>query len=115
MTSPIRTLIGSRIRSHRKAKKITQAALAEALDCEVTTLGRYERGEHSPDAEQLLKLAFIFDVSPLDFLPSEVEVRWQVVRELRSVLIDLVYRIDDPTDLQRLIAAARTSKRANIR
>lgn len=115
MTSPIRTLIGSRIRSHRKAMQITQAALAEALDCEVTTVGRYERGDHSPDGEQLVKLAAFFGVSPIDFLPSEVEVRWQAVSELRSVLIDLVYRIDDPTDLQRLISAARSSKRANLR
>lgn len=115
MTSPTRSLIGSRIRSHRKARQITQAALAEALDCEVTTIGRYERGEHSPDGEQLVKLAAFFDVSPIDFLPSERDVRWQTVCELRSVLIDLVYRIDEPAALQRLIDAARPQKRANLR
>lgn len=115
MTSPIRTLIGSRIRSHRKAKHITQAALAEALDCEVTTISRYERGDYSPDGEQLVKLAVYFGVSPLDFLPSEVEVRWQAVFELRSILIDLIHRIDDPTHLQRLITAASSPKTANLR
>lgn len=115
MTSPTRTLIGSRIKSHRKAKLITQAALAEALDCEVTTIGRYERGDHSPDGEQLVKLAAFFGVSPLDFLPTELDVRWQTICELRSVLIDLLYRIDDPLDLQRLIDAARAPKKANLR
>jgi transcriptional regulator with XRE-family HTH domain len=115
MTSPIRTLIGSRIRSHRKAKHISQAALAEALDLEPTTISRYERGDYSPDGEQLVKLGNFFGVSPLDFLPSQVEARWQAVSELRSELIDLVYRIDDPADLQRLITAARSSKRASLR
>jgi len=115
MTSPIRTLIGSRIRSHRKARNITQAALAEAVDCEVTTIGRYERGDHSPDGEQLLKLAKFFNVSPIEFLPTEIDIRWQTICELRSALIDLVYRIEDPVELQRLILAARPTKTANLR
>ncbi len=115
MTSPIRTLIGSRIKSHRKAKLITQAALAEALDCEVTTIGRYERGEHSPDGEQLVKLAVFFGVSPIDFLPAERDVRWETICELRSILIELIYHIDEPALLERLIDAARLPKRANLR
>jgi transcriptional regulator with XRE-family HTH domain len=115
MTSPIRSLIGSRIRSHRKARHISQAALAEALDLEISTVSRYERGDHSPDGETLVKLGAFFGVSPLDFLPSTKEARWQAVNELRSQLIDLVYRIDDPIDLERLIAEARSSKRANLR
>ncbi|MGE6473251.1 helix-turn-helix domain-containing protein [Serratia proteamaculans] len=115
MTSPIRKLIGARIRSHRKAKQVTQATLAEALDCEVTTIGRYERGEHSPDGGQLVQLGFFFGVSPMDFLPSEIEVHWQTVHELRSSLVDLVNRIENPTELQRLITAARASLKANSR
>ncbi|WP_434598644.1 helix-turn-helix domain-containing protein (plasmid) [Pseudomonas sp. R4-76] len=115
MTSPIRSLIGSRIRSHRKARHISQAALAEALDIETSTVSRYERGDHSPDGEQLLKLASFFNVSVIEFLPADIDVRWQTVCELRSVLIDLVYRIDDPAELQRLISAARATKTANLR
>lgn len=113
--SAIRTLIGARIRSHRKARNITQAVLAEALDCEVTTLGRYERGDYSPDGEQLMKLAAFFKVSPIDFLPTEVDVRWQAVCDLRSVLLDLIYRIDDPAELQHLIGIAKRPKKANLR
>ncbi|MBA6068109.1 helix-turn-helix domain-containing protein [Pseudomonas mosselii] len=111
MTSPARQLIGAKIRTHRKAKGVTQAVLAEALDCEVSTIGRYERGDHSPDGEQLVKLADFFQVSPLTFLPTEVEVNWQTVSALRSTLIDLVYRINSAADLQRLIDAAETSAR----
>lgn len=109
MSSPIRMLIGAKIRSHRKAKQITQAVLAEALDCEVTTISRYERGEHSPDGEQLVKLGVFFDVSPIDFLPTEADIRWQTIRELRSVLAELISRMEDPTELRRLISAARSS------
>lgn len=115
MTSATRALIGARIKSHRKARNVTQAVLAEALDCEVTTIGRYERGEFSPDGEQLIKLAKFFKVSPIDFLPTEIDVRWQTVCDLRSVLIDQIYRIEDPAELQRLILAAGLPKRANLR
>lgn len=92
---------------HRKWKQVTQAALAEALECEVTTVGRYERGEHSPDGEQLLKLAEFFGASPLDFLPTDADERRQTIIELRSALADLVFLIDDPAQLKRLIAEAR--------
>ncbi|MEB8059296.1 helix-turn-helix transcriptional regulator [Pseudomonas fulva] len=104
-------LIGARIRSYRKAKGVTQAVLAEALDCEVTTIGRYERGDHSPDGEQLMRLASFFEASPLDFLPTDLEVTWQSVATLRSVLIDLIYRINDPADLQKLINTAESQGR----
>jgi len=107
MTSPIRKHIGARIKSHRKGKRVTQAALAEILDCEVTTLGRYERGEFAPDGEQLVKMAAFFNISPLDFFPGEKDIQWQVVVDLRSALIDLVYSIDNPTNLEKLIAEAR--------
>lgn len=107
MTSSVRKLIGARIKSHRMRKQVTQATLAEALDCEVTTIGRYERGEYSPDGEQLLKLASFFDVSPLDFLPTEADANRHRVIELRSTLADLIFMIDDVGHLNRLIIEAR--------
>lgn len=113
--SATRKLIGARIKSHRKARNITQAVLAEALDCEVTTLGRYERGDYAPDGEQLLQLAAFFKVSPIDFLPTEIDVRWQAVCDLRSVLLDLIYRIDDPAELQHLIVTAKRPNKATLR
>lgn len=107
MTYPIRKYIGARIKSHRKGKKVTQAALAEALDCELTTIGRYERGEFAPDGEQLVKLGLFFEVSPLNFLPGEQDIQWQTIVDLRSALIDLVYSIDSPSSLEKLIIEAR--------
>jgi len=115
MTAPIRTLVGSRLRSHRKAKRITQAQVAEVLNCEMTTISRYERGERAPDAEQLVKLATFFGISPIDLLPTEVEIRIQTISELRSALLELVFRIEDPAELQRLITAAKSPQAGYLR
>lgn len=99
----IRKIIGSRIKTYRKDKGITQAALAEAIDCEVTSIGRYERAETAPDGEQLVKMAEFFGISPMDFLPVKIDVTRQSVLDLRAELIDLVFRINDPKQLERLI------------
>lgn len=107
MSSAIRKLIGSRIKAHRKAMGITQAALAEVLDCEVTTLGRYERGEYAPDGEQLVRMAEHFNVSPMDFLPCSVDIKRQKVIDLRTDLVELVYNINDQAVLERLIQIAK--------
>jgi transcriptional regulator with XRE-family HTH domain len=101
--TPIRTIIGSRIKLYRKDNGITQAALAEAIDCEVTSIGRYERGETAPDGEQLVKMAEFFGISPMDFLPVKIDVTRQSVLDLRAELIDLLYRIHDPKRLEGLI------------
>lgn len=104
--TPIRKIIGTRIKTYRKGQGATQAALAEAIDCEVTTIGRYERGDSAPDGEQLIKIAEFFGVSPMDFLPIKIDITRQEVLDLRADLIDLVYRINDPKQLERLISVA---------
>ena len=112
MTSATRKLIGARLKAHRLSKNVTQANVAEAMDCEVTTIGRYESGAHSPDGEQLIRLANYFGVSPIDFLPTTGDIRRQTIIDLRSALADIVFTIDEPSQLQQLIAAAeRFTKR----
>lgn len=109
MTSPTRKFIGGRIRALRKAKGITQAVLAEALECEIATISRYERGQHSPDSEQLIKLARLFGVSPMDLLPSELDVSRAQILELRAKLLELIYKIDNPLLLEQLIRSIRST------
>lgn len=109
MTSPIRKLIGKKLKEHRLKSKMTQALAAEALNCEDSTIGRYERGEHSPDGEMLIEMARLYGVSPLDFLPTDVEAHWKTVSELRSTLIDLIFRINEPVALSLLIEAAQAN------
>jgi transcriptional regulator with XRE-family HTH domain len=103
----IRTIIGSRIKAYRKIKGVTQAALAEAIDCEVTSIGRYERAETAPDGEQLVRMAEYFGISPMDFLPIKTDVTRQRVLDLRAEMTELLYRINDPKQLERLISVAK--------
>lgn len=105
--SSIKKIIGSRIKAHRKIKGVTQAALAEAIDCEVTSIGRYERAETAPDGEQLIRMAEYFGISPMDFLPVKMDVTRQTVLEMRSELTDLIFKINDPRQLERLISTAK--------
>jgi transcriptional regulator with XRE-family HTH domain len=105
--TPIRKIIGSRIKSHRKDMGISQAVLAEAIDCEVTTIGRYERGEYAPDGEQLVKIAQFFGISIMDLFPVKIDIKHQAVIETRAELIDMVYKINDLTQLERLISVAK--------
>lgn len=107
MSSSIRKLIGSRIRTFRKQKNVTQAALAEAIGCEVTTLGRYERGEYAPDGEQIVKIAVFFSITPMDLLPGKVDMDRQLILDLRSDLVDAIFAIDDPRELEKLCKMAR--------
>jgi transcriptional regulator with XRE-family HTH domain len=105
MTSPTRKFIGSRIRALRKAKGITQAVLAEALECDIATISRYERGDNPPDVEQLIKLAGCLGASPMDILPSQLDLTRETVRELRAKLIEKVYLVENPILLDKLIKA----------
>ncbi|KPW70772.1 PbsX-like transcriptional regulator [Pseudomonas amygdali pv. lachrymans] len=109
MMSSIRKIIGSRIKAHRKSRGLTQSALAEAIECEVASIGRYERAETAPDGEQLIKMAEFFEISPMDLLPVKIDVKLQAVLDLRSELIDLVRTINDPSQLERLIGVAKES------
>lgn len=107
MTSPTRIFIGSRLKAYRKRKGITQAVVAEALRCEIPTVSRYERGDTTPDSEQLLVLAKLFQVNPMELLPGEHDVLWTTVVELRAVLLEHVYSINDPGSLVQLIDLAK--------
>ncbi|MFW6230043.1 MAG: helix-turn-helix domain-containing protein [Halanaerobium sp.] len=61
------TNFGSQLKKLRKANKITQKDLAQALGLAQTTIANYENGSRFPNQETLVKLANHFDVS-LDYL-----------------------------------------------
>lgn len=111
MISPTRKFIGARIKALRKAKGITQAVLAEALECENATISRYERGEYVPDSEQLLKIAKLLGASPMDILPTDDDVSRERLLELRATLQDLIFTIDNPSFLTKLIELAKTTNK----
>lgn len=67
--SKVRSQVGSRIKAVRLSKGMKQGTVAEMVGCDVNTISRYETGKVAPDIEQLMKLAEVLEVSPLDLLP----------------------------------------------
>lgn len=51
------------LKSLRKSKRISQAALAEELGVRQSTVGMWESGKNKPEYETLLNIASFFDVS----------------------------------------------------
>ena len=60
-------MIGSKLRTLRSSRKITQMDMAKLLGCARTTYTQYETGVSEPDFETLVKLADYFNVS-VDYL-----------------------------------------------
>ena len=63
--------IGSFIASERKAKKLTQAKLAEKIFVSEKTVSKWENGKGIPDANSLLKLCEMFGVGLNELLNGE--------------------------------------------
>ena len=63
--------IGNFIAVERKAKKLTQAKLAEKLFVSEKTISKWENGNGIPDTNSLPKLCQIFDVSLNELLNGE--------------------------------------------
>jgi len=56
-SDPIDVAVGSRIRVRRQGLKISQAALAEALNLSFQQIQKYERGANRVSASMLVKIA----------------------------------------------------------
>lgn len=63
--------IGNLISTERKAKKLTQAKLAEKLFVSEKTVSKWETGKGSPDTNSLQKLCEIFNISINELLNGE--------------------------------------------
>ena len=55
-------LLGLRIKTMRKSRKMTQADLARAIDQSQSSITMYETGRREPDFETLEALADVFNV-----------------------------------------------------
>ena len=60
-------LIASRIKKLRKANKLSQENFAEKINCSREFVSRLENLKEKPSLKMLLKLAFIFKVTPIYF------------------------------------------------
>lgn len=59
--------LAERLKEGRKAKGVSQQALAELAQVHYTNIGKYERGEANPSAAVLNRIAQALELSP-DFL-----------------------------------------------
>jgi len=65
-------MISQNINHLRKLHKLSQQALAEAMDIPRTTLGDYERGKTEPNINMLIKLASYFGVKVDDLIQTNL-------------------------------------------
>jgi transcriptional regulator with XRE-family HTH domain len=65
---------GERLKKARKAKKLTQEAVAARLDRDFTSVSKWENDKAEPDRETLIKLSELYDV-PLSYLIGNMEER----------------------------------------
>ena len=65
-------MLSNNLKSIRKARKITQEALATKLNVTRQTISKWENGQSVPDAESLTKIAEILNTSVQELLGKEV-------------------------------------------
>lgn len=63
MTNETTTKLAFRLRTIRERKGLTQEQVAEKLGVEIGTLSGYERGYRRPDADKIVQLSKIYNVS----------------------------------------------------
>jgi len=61
------SVIGRNLRRFRKARGLTQEALADEVGVDIRQIGRIERGQGYPSIGLLVELAELFDVEPARF------------------------------------------------
>ncbi|OWL84034.1 helix-turn-helix domain-containing protein [Halopseudomonas aestusnigri] len=66
--------LGARIRTQRKARQISQDALALICNIDRSYMGRIERGEVSMTVEKLYRIASALDCEPALLLPPIAEL-----------------------------------------
>jgi transcriptional regulator with XRE-family HTH domain len=98
-------LFGKRIRTLRKAAKMTQERAAEAARLNSKYLGQIERGEKRPSLDAILALAKALKVSPASFFHFDKEENDERVlrRKIESLLHDR-----SPQQLQQAYRILRT-------
>ena len=102
--------MGFNLRQLRKASKMTQSELAQAISVDIKTIGNWERGETFPDADQLWSCAEALNCSPNDILgwyeshPCEIVLEDSFEKELVTCYRD--------STVQRKAAILQTARDA---
>ncbi|MBS3885582.1 MAG: helix-turn-helix transcriptional regulator [Dethiobacter sp.] len=70
-------MLARRLEESRIEKKMTKKEVADALQIDQSTYGKYELGKREPDAATLLKLADLFEVS-VDYILGRTDIKTPV-------------------------------------
>lgn len=95
--------IGKSVKSQRKARRMTQEALAAQLDITSQYLSRIERGVVRPSLELLYNLASVLDIPIYTLLPSSLAPQRGFLSE------DISYRMNHCTDQQKFLVVSFVS------
>lgn len=91
----LKQALGNRIRSFRKARRLSQERLAELTNLSVTFLGSAERGQSLPSLKTCQRLADALQV------PLWELFRFDDTKELQAQLVEFVSRLQ-AADVERL-------------
>ena len=86
--------VGQRLRELRKSKYLTQAQVAESINCTTAAYNRYETGEREPSMETLISLADYYGVS-MDYLYGRAPLSNPALTEFESEFIGKLRNVPD--------------------
>ena len=86
--------IGNFIEEKRKEKKLTQAKLAEKVFVSEKTISKWENGKGIPDANSLVKLSEVLEVSLNDLLMGEKILKENDNKTNEKLLLEMAKEIE---------------------
>jgi transcriptional regulator with XRE-family HTH domain len=90
-------LFGARLRALRRGCKLSQEVLAAKAGCDISTLGRTERGEVAPTIRMVAQLADALDISVADMFDFSGRSSGEVVDLIKEKVSTLTREADTPT------------------
>jgi transcriptional regulator with XRE-family HTH domain len=88
MKTPVKKLLGARIKELRKQRKLSQDQLSEKVDIDPKHLSRLEVGNSFPSLDTLDNIAKSLGVEMKDFFEFEHEVRGNELKDKIKKLLD---------------------------
>lgn len=97
------TTIGSKLKTLRKGRKLTQVELSERLGLSRATISNYEVGRRTPHLSELRRFAEFYGVG-LDYFGVEtVDESFELLSRAKSVLCNSEISIEERTRLYKEI------------
>lgn len=97
------SIIGSKLKTLRKGRKLTQLELAERLDLSRATISNYEVGRRTPHLSELHRFAEFYGVG-LDYFGVDTQDEsFELLSRAKSVLCNKEISIEERTRLYKEI------------